>query len=284
MNGKKVGLEIEELIKEALGTRSSAGVPGLAIVQIGNDSASQVYTSMKAKACQRVGFHSENHHLSDETQQEEVLNLIEELNNNEKIHGILVQLPLPNNFDEEKILQAVSPEKDVDGFNSLNTSRLMSRNRPDPYFIPATPFGIIHLLHEYNIPIAGQHAVIVGHSNIVGMPIAHALLQEWATITICHVKTNNVQEICRSADILISATGKPGLITPDFVKPGATVIDVGITRDDTGKIVGDVSPDVKQVAGALTSVPGGVGPMTIASLLANTFKSFAGVTVFDLKK
>ncbi len=168
MNGTTVGDAIEGLITANL--LAHDGKPGLAIIQIGNDRASQVYTRMKAKACQRVGFHSENYWFSDDTKQEIVIELIKKLNSDEKINGILIQLPLPKNFDEEQLLEAVSPEKDVDGFSSLNTNRLMSRNRPDPYFIPATPLGIMQLLHEYQVPIAGQRAIIIGHSNIVGLP------------------------------------------------------------------------------------------------------------------
>ena len=289
LDGKTSSLRIEGLIKERLPFIQRDGKPGLAIIQIGNDCASEIYTRMKSKACERVGFHSENYQLSADTKQDYVLKLIDDLNNCHKIHGILIQLPLPKNFDEEKLLEAVDPSKDVDGFNSLNTSRLMSRNRPNPHFIPATPAGIMQLLYEYQIPVSGKHAVIIGHSNIVGMPIAHALLQEWATITICHIRTEGLKEICRQADILISATGKSRLIQPDFIKPGATVVDVGITRETstaadgavTTRIVGDVCKDVEKVAGAMTPVPGGVGPMTIAILLANTFKSFAGVSLFD---
>lgn len=268
-------------IQESLKINAGANRPGLAVIQIGNDKSSTIYTKMKTRACQRVKFFSVNYHFKNNESEDEILQTIKELNTDDKIHGILIQLPLPKEYNEERLLEAVSPYKDVDGFHSFNTNRLMSRNRPKPYFIPATTSGILWLLKHYNIPIRGKKAVIVGHSNIVGMPTAHALLQEWATVTICHIETTGLQEICRNADILVSATGTPGLITKNHVKYGATVIDVGITKIEyiedgckKSKIVGDVCPDVKEVAGALTPVPGGVGPMTIALLLKNTLDAY----------
>lgn len=273
LDGKKVAGEIESSIIQSRNNKR----PGLAIIQIGNDPASNLYTSMKAKACERVNFYFKKYSFTNDISQDVIISLINKLNNDKKIDGILVQLPLPSHLDEEQICETIIPEKDVDGFNSLNTNRLMSRNRPDPYFIPATPAGVIRLLHYYNIKITGKRAVIIGHSNIVGMPMAHALLREWATVTICHIRTENLKEICRQADILISATGKAGLVTKDFIKSGAVVIDVGMNRitDSTGRnrVVGDVEPTVVQVADYITPVPGGVGPMTIAMLLSNTLKA-----------
>jgi methylenetetrahydrofolate dehydrogenase (NADP+) / methenyltetrahydrofolate cyclohydrolase len=284
LDGKKLAKKIETQIKTTI--TSQKITPGLAIIQIGNDPASKVYTQMKSKACQRVGMYSKNYCFPENSPEEDILTLIQELNSNTDIHGILIQLPLPQEYNEEQILNAVEPNKDVDGFSQLNTSRLMSRNRLQPLFVPATPLGILTLLEEYKIDLLGKHVVVIGHSNIVGMPLAHLMLQKWATVTICHVKTSGLQEICLQADILISATGKARLITPDYIKSGAVVVDVGIIKEEylnekgeqKTRIVGDVCPKVAHRASFLTPVPGGVGPMTIAMLLDNTLKASTGLS------
>lgn len=271
LSGKEFAAKIkEEAAKEAAELKEKFGVvPGLAVVIVGEDHASQVYVRNKDKACGEIGFYSVVERMSEETSEEELLAKIDELNNDEKIHGILVQLPLPARLAsaEKKILERISPLKDVDGFHPMNTGRLANG---EASLVPCTPAGCIKMLELANIPIAGEHAVVLGRSNIVGKPMSSLLLAKHATVTICHSKTKNLAEVTKKADILVAAVGKPNFVTADMVKEGATVIDVGINRVE-GKLVGDVDfESVKAVAGAITPVPGGVGLLTIAMLLKNT--------------
>lgn len=271
LSGKEFAAKIkEEAAKEAAELKEKFGVvPGLAVVIVGEDPASQVYVRNKDKACGEIGFYSVVERMSEETSEEELLAKIDELNNDEKIHGILVQLPLPARLAsaEKKILERISPLKDVDGFHPMNTGRLANG---EASLVPCTPAGCIKMLELANIPIAGEHAVVLGRSNIVGKPMSSLLLAKHATVTICHSKTKNLAEVTKKADILVAAVGKPNFVTADMVKEGATVIDVGINRVE-GKLVGDVDfESVKAVAGAITPVPGGVGLLTIAMLLKNT--------------
>ena len=242
--------------------------PGLAVVLVGNDPASRIYVNGKKKDCQECGFYSEEYTLLDTVTQTELLDLIETLNTREDIDGILVQLPLPRHLNEQVILEAIDPGKDVDGFHPVNAGNLLIGRKG---FLPCTPAGIMELLDEYHIDPAGKEAVVVGRSNIVGKPMALLLLARNATVTVCHSRTPDLAQVCRRADILVSAVGKKGLITADMVKEGATVIDVAMNRDENGKLCGDV--DFKRVAekaAFLTPVPGGVGPMTRAELMKNT--------------
>ena len=242
--------------------------PGLAVIIVGSNPASSIYVRNKAKACDEAGIYSEIHDFPESASQDEVIQRIQELNNAPRIHGILVQLPLPNHFESRKVIASIAVEKDVDGFHLYNVGALVTGNSVFP---PCTPFGVMKILEKSNIAIEGRHAVVVGRSNIVGKPMALMLLEKGATITICTSKTHNLAEHTRRADILVVATGKPRMITADMVKPGATVIDVGINRMPDGKLTGDVDfESVKEKAGYLTPVPGGVGPMTITMLLCNT--------------
>src|SRR3989338_1486970 len=265
IDGKAIAQKIRENIKQQVASMKIK--PGLAVVRVGNDPASVVYVNSKERACQQAGFYSEKYELKEDIQEKDLLKLINKLNKDKKLHGILVQLPLPAHISQQKVLEAVSPEKDVDGFNPVNFGRLLSGNK---YLYPATPKGVVRLLDEIGCKIAGKHVVVIGRSNIVGKPVAVLLLERDATITLCHSKTKDLVEECRKADILISAVGKKGLVSKEMVKQGAVVIDVGITREN-GKLFGDVDfDDVKKVASWITPVPGGVGPMTIAMLLENT--------------
>lgn len=270
IDGKKVAAEVREEIARKVSTlKAQTGmVPGLAAVLVGDNPASQIYVRNKRKACSEVGIYSEEHKLREEATEEEVLGLIERLNGDEKIHGILVQLPLPKQINEARVLRSVSPFKDVDGFHPENVGLLVEGS---PRFIPCTPNGIIKLLDAYNIPIEGANAVVVGRSNIVGKPVSILLLHRNATVTICHSKTRLLEEVCRRADILVAAVGRPLFIAGDWIKEGAAVIDVGINRLPDGRLVGDVNFDgaVRRTS-HITPVPGGVGPMTIAMLLWNT--------------
>jgi methylenetetrahydrofolate dehydrogenase (NADP+)/methenyltetrahydrofolate cyclohydrolase len=246
--------------------------PGLAVILVGENPASQVYVRNKVKACQEAGFHSVLLKLPEDTSQSALLAEIDRLNRDSTIDGILVQLPLPAQIDDHMIIHAISPEKDVDGFHPSNTGALMSGK---PRFRPCTPYGVMRMLASVNTPLRGAEAVVVGASNIVGKPLGLMLLQAGATVTLCNSKTQALAEKTRRADVLVAAVGRPGLIRPDMVKPGAIVIDVGINRLPSGALVGDVDFDaVLPVAGAITPVPGGVGPMTIAMLLVNTLESF----------
>jgi methylenetetrahydrofolate dehydrogenase (NADP+) / methenyltetrahydrofolate cyclohydrolase len=278
IDGKGIAKSIQqELTEEVAQLKEKHGlVPGLATVLVGDNPASRTYVRMKQKRCKEVGIHSVGHTLSKDASQEEVEGLVSELNANPKIHGILVQLPLPSHLDEEAVLGAISIEKDVDGFHPINIGRLSMKGR-EPLFTPCTPTGIIELIDRTGVEIEGKEAVILGRSNIVGLPVSMLLLHRNATITICHSRTKDLAEVTKRADILIAAVGRAEMVKKDWVKPGAVVIDVGINRvDDESRkrgyrLVGDVDFDeVKEVAGHLTPVPGGVGPMTIAMLLQNT--------------
>ena len=238
----------------------------LATVLVGDDPASHIYVSKKHDACAEAGIESRDHRFGDSTSENEVLELLEELNADDVVDGILVQLPLPAHMDESKVTLAVDPTKDVDGFHPLNAGRLY---QGDPLLVPATPLGVMALLAEYEIELKGMEAVVIGRSEIVGKPVAMMLLAEHATVTICHSRTVDLEQHTRRADILVAAVGRPGLVTRDMVKPGAVVIDVAVNRTEQG-LVGDVETDVAEVAGFLTPVPGSIGPMTIAMLLRNT--------------
>ena len=242
----------------------------MAVILVGDDPASRVYVNNKKKACAEVGIYSREYALPKETTQEELLNLIRELNQDPEIHGILVQLPLPDHLDERQVLETISPDKDVDGFHPVNVGRLVTGQ---PCLKPCTPAGIIELIDRTGIELKGKEAVVVGRSNIVGKPVALLLLARHATVTICHSRTERIDEVCRRADVLVAAVGRPEMITGDWVKPGAVVIDVGINRVEKG-LVGDVEFDTaKEKAGYITPVPGGVGPMTIAMLMKNTVEA-----------
>jgi methylenetetrahydrofolate dehydrogenase (NADP+) / methenyltetrahydrofolate cyclohydrolase len=272
IDGKKVSAEIRNrLMRETEELKRKTGrVPGLATVLVGDDPASAVYVRNKNKICQEIGFQSFGKNLPAETSEKELLELINELNENDEVNGILVQLPLPEHIDSEKILLAIDPKKDVDGFHPINVGKLSIGNA---LLTPCTPTGIIVLLDYYGIEISGKHAVVLGRSNIVGKPVANLLLQRHATVTICHSKTTNLEQVTGQAEILIAAVGRPNFVTSAMVKQGATVIDVGINRVD-GKLTGDVDfESVSKKAGFITPVPGGVGPMTIALLMENTLKA-----------
>lgn len=246
--------------------------PGLAVIQVGEDPASSIYVRNKQKACAACGIQSFGYELPADAEQKHVLELIETLNKDEQVSGILCQLPLPAHLDEFAITQAILPEKDVDGFHAVNTG-LLSMGRD--CLVSCTPAGIMAMLRHYDIPISGQRCVVIGRSNIVGKPVAQLMLKAHATVTIAHSRTRDLAGVCRQADILISAIGRAGFVTADFVKPGAVVIDVGINRGEDGKVTGDVDfAAVSDIASAITPVPGGVGPMTITMLLDNTVKAF----------
>ncbi len=281
IDGKSLAESIRENTKKQIEERIAQGKsrPGLATILVGNNPASQTYVRNKLRACDAVGIQNISYHLPTETTQAELDALIAELNEREDVSGILLQLPLPKHLDEESLLAAIKLTKDVDGFNPINIGRIALRGL-DPVFVPCTPSGIMEMLREYGAPIEGANAVVVGRSNIVGMPVSLLLTKANATVTICHSKTKNLAEVTKQADILIAAIGKAEFITADMVKPGAYVIDVGInsiddpSRKSGYRLVGDVAYDeVADVAGAITPVPGGVGPMTIAMLLKNTMRA-----------
>ena len=265
IDGKALAAKLKAQLMEETGTLPRT--PGLAVVLVGNDPASAVYVRNKEKDCQECRFQSFEHRLPEETTQEELLALIGELNRDPQVDGILVQLPLPAHLDEEQVLCAIAPDKDVDAFHPYNTGRLVSG---DPVFLPCTPAGVREMLREYQIPISGRHCVVLGRSNIVGKPMAMLLLQANGTVTICHSKTADLAQYTRSADILVSAVGRRGLVTADMVKAGAVVIDVAMNRTPEGKLCGDVDfAEVEKKASYITPVPGGVGPMTRAILMKN---------------
>ena len=269
IDGKEIALKIRADIKQEIAALKIR--PGLAAILVGENPASKVYVRNKRKACEEAGIVSSEHALPEHTSEADLLSLIDKLNNDPAIHGILVQLPLPKSLNERKVLDAVTPEKDIDGFHYMNVGKLVANENG---FYPCTPLGVIALLKAMEVTIAGSHAVVVGRSNIVGKPMALLLLHENATVTICHSKTKNLPEICRQADILVAAIGKAKFVTADMVKEGAVVIDVGINRTEAGKLVGDVNFEaVSEKTFAITPVPGGVGPMTIAMLLKNTLQS-----------
>ena len=297
LDGSKIASDIRREVAAEVKTMAAAGVrPGLAVVLVGHNSASEIYVRGKVKASDEVGLYSEQHTPSETVTTADLLALIEKLNRRDQVDGILVQLPLPPQVDSKKVLMAVDPAKDVDGFHPVNVG-LLSTQRPG--LVPCTPAGVMEILKRSDIPIAGKEVVVVGRSDIVGKPAAMLLLNANATVTVCHSKTHDLPDVCRRADILVAAIGRAGMITGDFVKPGSTVIDVGMNkvtdpavfqrlfgsrlyknakREDTFRakgsiLVGDVHPEVAEVAGALTPVPGGVGPLTIAMLMYNTVKA-----------
>ncbi|MDD5952664.1 MAG: bifunctional methylenetetrahydrofolate dehydrogenase/methenyltetrahydrofolate cyclohydrolase FolD [Oscillospiraceae bacterium] len=269
IDGKAVSLAVQERIRQETEALKAKGVtPGLAVVIVGDDPASRTYVNNKKKACERVGFLSEEYALPSTTSQEELLDLVRELNSRPEINGILVQSPLPKGLDEKAVVEAIDPRKDVDAFHAENVGKIMIG---DFQFLPCTPAGVIELLDSQGIAIEGKECVVLGRSNIVGKPMAMLLLHRNGTVTICHSRTKNLKEVCRRADILVAAVGKAGFVTGDMVKEGAVVIDVGINRNEQGKLCGDVDFDsVEPKASFITPVPGGVGPMTIAMLMQNT--------------
>ena len=272
IDGKSIALECRENIRNrVLAMRKNGIVPGLAVIIVGDDSASKVYVANKHKACEDVGIESFQYALSADTTQEELLCLVKQLNADPRVNGILVQLPLPKHMDETAVIHAIDPKKDVDAFHPANVGKIMIG---DYDFLPCTPAGVMTLLDKSNIEIAGKHCVIIGRSNIVGKPQAMLMLHRHATVTICHSKTQNLSQITRQADILIAAVGRAKFVTADMVKPGAVVVDVGINRDENGKLCGDVDfCSVEKIASHITPVPGGVGPMTITTLLENTLRA-----------
>lgn len=272
IDGKKISQEIKEELKEKVAALKEDGKEiCLAVIQVGSDPASSVYVGNKKKACAYIGIASLSYELPEETTEQELLKLIDKLNADEKVNGILVQLPLPKQIDEEKVIQAIAPKKDVDGFHEKNVGALCIGSKG---YISCTPLGIIQLLKRSGIEISGKNCVVIGRSNIVGKPMALLLLRENGTVTVCHSRTQNIKEITRQADILVVAVGKPKMIDASYVKEGAVVIDVGIHRDENNKLCGDVDfADVAPHTSAITPVPGGVGPMTIAMLMYNCVSS-----------
>jgi len=280
IDGKAIAQQVRaEWKAHADGLKSRGITPGLAVIIVGEDPASKVYVANKVKACAELGLYSEHIALPVDTQEATLLAKIDELNKNPKIHGILVQLPVPKHIDSSKILEAISPEKDVDGFHPMNVGALATGNMR---FAPCTPYGVMKLLEKCGVNIEGKNAVVVGRSNIVGKPMALLLLQANATVTICTSKTVNLAKHTRDADILVVAIGKAKMISGDMIKPGAAVIDVGMNRMENGKLCGDVDFDSgKEVAGWITPVPGGVGPMTITMLVANTVRAAERISGLD---
>jgi methylenetetrahydrofolate dehydrogenase (NADP+) / methenyltetrahydrofolate cyclohydrolase len=276
IDGKKIARDIlDEVRAEAVRLKERAGmIPGLAVLLVGNDPASKIYIKHKENACKAAAFFSQEFKLSQDTSEKDILAIIHELNRNEKIHGILVQLPLPGHINPTTIIEAIDPRKDVDGFHPYNLGRLFTGN---PYHMACTPKGILELMDRSSIAIEGKRAVIVGRSNIVGKPLALMLLNRHATVTVCHTKTRQLPHTTRQAEILIAAAGRPQMIRADMVGDGTAVIDVGINRMDDGRLVGDVAfSEVLEKASYITPVPGGVGPMTIAMLLVNTLNAASG--------
>ncbi len=293
LDGNKIAAEIRgEVAAEAKSLADAGMRPGLAVVLVGHNPASEIYVRGKVKSCEEVGIFSEKHTPPETVSTSELLSLVDHLNRRDDIDGILVQLPLPTQVDSKKVLMAVDPAKDVDGFHPMNVGFLSTQR---PGLVPCTPGGIMEMLRRSNISVAGQEAVVVGRSDIVGKPMAMLLLNANATVTVCHSKTRDLPEVCRRADILVAAIGRAGMITRDFVRPGATVIDVGMNKvtdraeferyfkgnekreqafaKNGSTLVGDVHPEVAAIAGAITPVPGGVGPLTIAMLMANTVRA-----------
>lgn len=269
INGKQISEEIRNSLKNEVEQLKGQGLtPGLAVILVGEDPASGVYVRNKEKACHDLGFYSEVHRLSADTTEEELLALVDKLNQQEDIHGILVQLPLPSHIHEKSVIDAISVHKDVDGFHPINVGNLVIG---DDSLLPCTPAGVIELIKRAGVEMSGKHAVVIGRSNIVGKPVSLLLQRENATVTMCHSRTNNMKEITKQADILVVAIGRANFVDASFVKPGAVVIDVGMNRLDNGKLAGDVDfESVKEVSGPITPVPGGVGPMTITMLMQNT--------------
>ena len=277
IDGKLIAQQIKDELKEEVARLKSEGKECcLSVIQVGKDPASSVYVANKKKACEYIGINSLSYELEEDTTEEELLGLIQQLNQNPDVHGILCQLPLPAHINEKKVLNAIAPTKDVDGFHPMNVGALLVG---DKGFVSCTPAGIIELLKRSNVSISGKNCVVIGRSNIVGKPVSLLLLQENATVTVCHSRTQNLMDVCKDADILVVAMGKPKFITKDYVKEGAVVIDVGIHRDENNKLCGDVDFDnVEPICSAITPVPGGVGPMTICMLMKNcveAMKNFA---------
>lgn len=273
IDGKAISAQIREEITEKVRiyNEKTGKLPGLAVVIVGENPASQVYVRNKKKACEQVGFNSWVYEMPENTTQEELNTLVDKLNNDTDVHGILVQLPLPKHLDEEQVILRIKPEKDVDAFHPYNVGRITIGN---PKFLPCTPAGIMELLHRSNIEISGKECVVIGRSNIVGKPMALLLLSENGTVTVCHSRTRDLKDACKRADILVVAIGKADFVTADMVKEGAVVIDVGMNRNSEGKLTGDVDfKSVSEIASYITPVPGGVGPMTITMLLQNTLRA-----------
>ena len=272
IDGKSLATAVRAAQKSAVDSLAARGVrPGLAAILVGDDPASRVYVRNKARACEETGVHSEVHEFPESVSESVLLDRVAQLNADSRIHGILVQLPLPRHIEAARVLAAVSPAKDVDGFHAVNLGALLQGR---PGFVPGTPAGVMRLLEHAGTPLAGRHAVIVGRSTIVGKPLALLLLQKDATVTICHSRTRDLASVTRQADILIAAVGRAKLVTADMVKPGACVIDVGVNRLPDGRLAGDVDfAAVREVAGSISPVPGGVGPMTVAMLIVNTVRA-----------
>ncbi len=274
IDGKTVSASVKQQVADQCAAllEKTGKKPGLAVIIVGEDPASRVYVNNKKKACELVGFMSKEYALSADTTQEELNQLVEQLNNNREINGILCQLPLPKHLDEKAVIEAISPAKDVDAFHAVNVGKIMIG---DYDFLPCTPAGVMELLSYYNISIEGKQCVVLGRSNIVGKPMSMLLLHKNGTVTVCHSRTKDLAQICKSADILVAAVGIPKFVKADMVKEGAVVIDVGINRDENGKLCGDVDfAQVEPLASYITPVPGGVGPMTIATLMKNTLTAF----------
>jgi len=272
LDGKETARKVREGLKSKVEELKQRNIfPKLAVIMVGEDGASKIYVKNKSKACEEIGIEYEEFLLGEETTQEELLDLIKKLNDREDVHGILLQSPIPKHLDINEAFRTISPKKDVDGFNPVNVGKLVLGQDT---FVSCTPFGIIKILEEYNIEIEGKNAVILGRSNIVGKPMLQCLLNKNATVTICHSRTKNLKEIAKSADILVAAIGKAKFVTQDMVKEGAVVIDVGINRNEQGKVCGDVDfEEIEKKASYITPVPGGVGPMTIAMLMTNIVKA-----------
>ena len=272
IDGKKISTEIKDELKEQVAQLKAEGVEvTLAVVKVGEDPASAVYVRNKEKACEYIGINSKKIEMPEETTEEELLKLVDDLNTASAINGILVQLPLPKHIDENKILLAIDPMKDVDGFHPVNVGKMVIGEES---FLPCTPAGIIEMIKRSGLDIEGKECVIIGRSNIVGKPMAILMLRENATVTVTHSRTKDLPEVCKRADIIVAALGKAKFVTKDFVKEGAIIIDVGMDRDEDGKLCGDVDFDeVKDIASAITPVPGGVGPMTVTMLLVNCLRS-----------
>ncbi|MBT9252379.1 MAG: bifunctional methylenetetrahydrofolate dehydrogenase/methenyltetrahydrofolate cyclohydrolase FolD [Brockia lithotrophica] len=269
IDGKRLAESVRREVARDVEALSARGiVPHLAVLLVGDDPASGVYVRQKVKAAQEVGIRSTVRHLPAEASEDEVLAEIAALGNDEDVDGILVQLPLPRHISEARVLEAIPPEKDVDGFTPANMGRLLTG--VGEYFIPCTPQGILRILRETGVPLRGKRAAVIGRSNIVGKPTALLLLAEDMTVSVLHSRSERPEEVAREADVLVVAVGRPHLVTRNYVKPGAVVVDVGINRLEDGRLVGDVHPEVEELAGWITPVPGGVGPMTVAMLLANT--------------
>src|SRR5690606_14882208 len=276
INGKEISAKIRKELEQEVAELTAAGIkPGLAVILVGNNPASRTYVTSKQKSCKAIGMESLLIEMPEDVEEATLLAKIEELNNQDDIHGILVQLPLPAHISEQKVIETISHTKDVDGFHPINVGKMMIGQDT---FLPCTPYGVMKMLEHEGIEISGKHAVIIGRSNIVGKPQGQLLLRENATITYCHSKTPDLASFTQKADILVAAIGKAKMITKDYVKQGAVVIDVGMNRDENNKLCGDVDfDDVVEKAGYITPVPGGVGPMTITMLLANTVKSARNV-------